>query len=225
MNGLKTVFDHLVVAAESLVQGVAWAKAALGIEIPLGGEHPRMGTHNRLMRLGDDCFFEIIAVNPAAEPPERPRWFGLDDPYVKAALADSPRLITWVVNTPDIDRLTAETGFPFGEISPMKRGNLTWRITVPPDGSLLASGAVPYAIQWDAELHPAGRMPDLGCSLQRLEIHHPRPGWLTGVLAEIGADRYVDVVALPGNSAPCLVAVIDTPSGFKRISGGEVTDG
>ncbi|WP_393939598.1 VOC family protein [Piscinibacter sakaiensis] len=43
-----------------------------------GGAHPHMGTHNRLLRLGDHCYLEVIAIDPAAPPPARARWFGLD---------------------------------------------------------------------------------------------------------------------------------------------------
>jgi len=32
------------------------------------GAHPLMGTHNRLLALGD-LYLEVIAVDPAAQPP------------------------------------------------------------------------------------------------------------------------------------------------------------
>src|SRR5579871_6174839 len=95
--------DHITVAADSLRAGVAYAEAILGLSIPVGGAHPLMGTHNHLLRLGDTLFLEIIAPDPAAPPPSRPRWFALDDPKQRAALAVSPRLATWVVATKDIE--------------------------------------------------------------------------------------------------------------------------
>jgi hypothetical protein len=67
-------FDHLVIGAASLAQGVDWVEAELGVTLPPGGTHPRMGTHNRLTAVGPASFLEIIAVDPAAEPPPRPRW-------------------------------------------------------------------------------------------------------------------------------------------------------
>ena len=66
MTGLAKL-DHLVVMANSLVEGVAWCDAALGTTPGPGGEHPLMGTHNRLLRI--DCaefpraYLEIIAIN------------------------------------------------------------------------------------------------------------------------------------------------------------------
>jgi hypothetical protein len=37
-----------------------------------------MGTHNRLLKLGEGFYLELIAIDPQAPPPGRPRWFGLD---------------------------------------------------------------------------------------------------------------------------------------------------
>src|SRR4051812_12900340 len=48
--------DHLTVTAPTLAQGAAFVRDALGAELQPGGEHPRMGTHNLLLRLGDTLF-------------------------------------------------------------------------------------------------------------------------------------------------------------------------
>ena len=54
---MRSRIDHLVVAASSLDQGVAWCEATLGVTPGPGGEHPLMGTHNRLLRVAtvDQC--------------------------------------------------------------------------------------------------------------------------------------------------------------------------
>ena len=96
-------FDHLVIGAASLRQGVDWVEGKLGVVMPPGGSHPRMGTHNHLTALGRDSFLEVIAVDPAAEPPARPRWFALDDPARRTSLEAQPRLLTWVCATGDIE--------------------------------------------------------------------------------------------------------------------------
>lgn len=43
--------DHLVVAARTLEEGVAYVADTLGIEPAGGGAHPSMRTHNRLFGL------------------------------------------------------------------------------------------------------------------------------------------------------------------------------
>lgn len=210
--------DHLAVGAASLEQGVGYIREHLGVDIPRGGEHPLMGTHNHLMRLSGDTFLEVIAVNPDAPTPDRPRWFGLDDPAVHASLEQCPRLLTWVVNTPDLVRLGAKTSFSFGEPVSVSRGDLNWHFGLPDDGRLLASGTLPYLIQWHTETHPANRMADLGCTLRQLELYHPQTDWLASVLADIEANGLVKLAPLAADSAPFLVAHIDTPTGLKTLS-------
>ena len=106
--------DHIVVAAQTLEQGVNWFKAITDLDIPQGGHHPLMGTHNHLMQIGQNAFFEIIAIDPDAPAPARPRWYALDDPALQQSLT-TPRLITWVVNTINLEALLSQTKFYFGD--------------------------------------------------------------------------------------------------------------
>ena len=43
--------DHLVVFAADLAGGVDWCQRTLGITPTAGGEHPLMGTHNRIFNI------------------------------------------------------------------------------------------------------------------------------------------------------------------------------
>jgi hypothetical protein len=70
--------DHVTVTAPTLAGGAEFVRKALGVAPQAGGEHPRMGTHNLLLKLGDSMFLEVIAPNPNAPAPARPRWFALD---------------------------------------------------------------------------------------------------------------------------------------------------
>ena len=63
--------DHLTIIAPSLDQGLAHVRQQLGADMPPGDKHPEMGTHNRLLRLGDDVFLELIAIDPDAAAPRR----------------------------------------------------------------------------------------------------------------------------------------------------------
>ena len=95
-----------MIAAASLAEGRDWAEARLGVPAAGGGRHAAMGTHNALWRLGES-YLEVIAVDPAAARPERPRWFGFDDGEVRARLGQGPCLLTWVVSTGDIAAIRA----------------------------------------------------------------------------------------------------------------------
>jgi hypothetical protein len=78
-------------------------------------------------------------------------------------------------------------------------------------------GMFPSVIQWPDGPHPASRMPDLGCVLERFEAAHPDPDTYRRSLASIGADRHVQIVAAPAGAAPHLVAHIRTPHGVRMI--------
>ena len=214
---MNVQLDHLVVGAASLEQGAAHVQERLGVAVSGGGEHPLMGTHNRLLRLGEGAFLEVIAVNPHAPAPERPRWFGLDDPYVRESLERRPRLLGWVVRTPDIAQVQAKNSFSFGEAVSVNRGKLSWHFGLPDDGRLLASGMLPYLITWSTPDHPAKHLEDRGCTLESLELVHPRAEWLAPLLSDIGAAGLVTLTPLENDAAPYLKAHIRTPAGLKTL--------
>ena len=215
---MRTRVDHLVIAATDIKRGVAYARERLGVDLPFGGVHPTMGTHNHLMRLGDELFLEVIAINPDGPPPDKPRWFGLDDPSVRARLDRSPAFLAWVVNTDDMAAFMQAAPVSFGRPTPVTRGDLRWRFGLPSDGRLLAAGLLPYVIHWETEVHPAGRMADLGCRLLSLDIHHPYPGWLGNVLDAIGPVDRVRVLPSAPGSVPWMCARIETPDGVRELT-------
>ncbi len=209
--------DHLVIGATSLAQGVTHVKKCLGVDMPYGGEHPHMGTHNHLMRLGSGIFLEVIAIDPAGAAPETPRWYGLDDPFVARRLAAQPALLTWVVNTDDIGELLKRATVDFGKATLLSRGALNWSFGLPDDGRLLAGGMLPYVIEWQTDSHPSKNMADTGCRFEGLEIYHPYPAWLQSVLDSIGAGDLARIHPQHKGRFPCLVAHIDTPTGEKEL--------
>ena len=215
---MNTHIDHLVIGAESLQQGVEYVRTQLGVEIPFGGAHPKMGTHNHLMQLGENLFLEVIAINPDIPSPARPRWFGLDDPHLRHSLLKQPRLLAWVVNTPDIKTLIDQAKFDFGQPELISRGELSWLFGLPDDGRLLAGGMLPYLMQWHSTHHPAGAMPDRACRLETLSIYHPRPAWLARILDSIGINAQIQIQPLPDNATPYMLASIKTPGGIKPLS-------
>lgn len=215
---MKPRIDHLVIGARDLQQGVAYIKDVLGVEMPYGGVHTQMGTHNHLMRLGEEVFLEILAINPQADPLQAPRWYGLDDPFVRRRIEREPVLLTWVVNTEDIEAVVRKASISFGRPVSLRRGALRWFFGVPDDGRLLAAGMLPYLIEWHTGgLHPAANMPDTGCRLKRLAIHHPFPDWLRTVLGSIAASHLVEIHTASQNSIPYLSARITTPKGERTL--------
>lgn len=206
--------DHITVTAANLDEGAAWVTQALGVTPQPGGEHPRMGTHNLLMRLSDSTFLEIIAINPAAPAPSRPRWFDLD----RRAPDAPPTLSTWVVRCEDIQASAAASPLPLGVIEPMSRGALNWHITIPSDGMVPLDGVAPALIAWQTPVHPAQHMPELGLRLLAWEIHHPEPAKVQALLAALHLQTPVTVQATPPGATAHLRARLLTPNG-ERVLG------
>ena len=213
--------DHIAVTAASLEAGAEYVVQALGIRPQAGGEHQRMGTHNLVMRLGESTYLEVIAPNPEAPRPQRPRWFALDDPQAVA----QPRLATWIARTTNIREAVAALPERLGQIEPMSRGALNWLITVPSDGSLPLGGVAPALIEWQVPAHPASRMPDVGCSLVRLELFHPEPQRVVALLGALGLQESVEVLGIAASERPFLVAHIRTPHGVRTIGAPPTIEG
>jgi len=210
---MRCELDHLVVACKDLDQGTAWLADRLGVEPQAGGKHPLMGTHNRLLRVGEGCYLEIIAIDPDAPAPARPRWFSLDTPETQARLAEGPLLLTWAVRTDKI--VEAVTRVPeLGQVHAATRGALSWRITVPEDGSLQFGGLLPTVIQWDSDAHPAAALEQRGCELQELTLVHPMSAGLVPMFRALRISGPVDLKPGPKE----LAAVLQSPKGLVKIS-------
>jgi hypothetical protein len=216
--------DHLVVAADDLEQGAAWCEATLGVVPAPGGEHPLMGTHNRLLRIATvdhpRAYLEIIAVQPGRRPQREHRWFDLDDETLRDRLRrDGPRLLHFVARVPDLRASVAALraqGIDRGEIIAASRmtprGLLQWQITVRPDGQRLFEGTLPTLIEW-GETHPAAALPESGVTLQALSLSHPQAPRLQSALAAIGLDG---VTVRPDTAE--LAAVLETPKGRVKLA-------
>ncbi|MEO1638163.1 MAG: VOC family protein [Pseudomonadota bacterium] len=195
--------DHLAVACTDLAEGTAWVEERLGVKLQPGGQHARYGTHNTLLGLGDDLYLEVIAKEPGAEPEAGHAWFGLDH------FTGPPRLANWICQTDNFSAAPEEAGPPRA----LTRGDLSWRITVPDDGSLPFGGGYPTLIQWaEGTRHPAERLPDSGCRLTALEVSHPGAERLSKMM------RFHDPRIAIHTGPLKLQATFDTPIGQRSLS-------
>jgi hypothetical protein len=146
--------------------------------VPLspGGQHPGWGTHNRLLQLGGGVYLELIAPDPAAPDPATPRPFMLDDDAMRARLKRRPHLVHWLVRADDLERELAGLRYLPGTPTPMTRGTLRWRITLPTGGRPAGDGLLPTVIRWDVPMteHPTARLPEVGVRLAGLAVRGPR---------------------------------------------------
>lgn len=211
---LSSAIDHLVVTAPTLASGIQHVEQTLGCKMQPGGRHPRMGTHNALLKIGIDCYLEVISIDPEAKPPGRNRWFELDTLLPETC----PRLATWVMRTNDIHKVTNSTDQTLGVVEEMSRGTLAWQITIPPDGRLPLDGIAPAVIQWKGEIHPASKLAESSVSLLQLVGHHPDARHITALLNAASFEGPFSVVEPPDGVPIGLTATFQTPSGLVVLS-------
>ena len=226
---MKSQIDHLVILAQTLDQGVAWCEATLGVTPGPGGEHPQLGTHNRLLKVATPryplAYLEIIAMDPGAKKPGDPRatrWFDMDDAALQAAVAVEPRLVHFVAQTDELQAgrtalkaLGIDRGPALQTSRHSRKGVLHWQITVREDGQRLFNGALPSLIQWgkpaEAEplrLHPRNSLPRSGVTLQSVAVTHPTAAKLQAAYEAIGLSG-VTVADGPAN----ITVTLNTPIG------------
>jgi hypothetical protein len=199
-----STLDHLVVAAATLEEGRRWVEERVGVPMEPGGAHPDFGTHNRLLSLGPDCYLEVIAVDPGAPPPDRPRWFELDTPQMRQRLAAGPALIHWVVAVASMDGERDVLG--------LSRGAHRWALTVPGDGRMPVGGLAPSRILWHTP-PPSTTLPEKRVRLEVLTLRTPEPRALRTALA--GVDAPVELREGPAGMA----ALLKTPLGRVTLAG------
>jgi hypothetical protein len=206
---VAAVLDHLVVAAATLEQGERYIESRLGVRPRRGGKHVAMGTHNSLLKLGARTYLEVIAIDPDAAAPQRPRWFALDTAALRSELQDAPRLLHWVARTDDIDaaRRVYRTA---GDVQTMARGEFEWRMTIPANGDLPAGGVLPTLIQWKDQRHPTDSMQDTGIRLVALGGAHPEP---TSIRSTLAALALSDAIKITFATKPRLAAMLQTARG------------
>lgn len=215
MNALRTELDHIVIAANALDEGRAWAREVLGVDAVGGGKHDGLGTHNTLLKLNGKRYLEIIAIDPDAGAPHFPRWFGLDTDEVQVLVAHGPRLVAWVARASGaddaIEQLTESPNYSAKIVRPATRADFRWRFAFTPDGDRVGGGVLPHLIQWDSPVHPCERLPESGLALTSLTLGATNPDAATALLAQLaftGGEVHV------GKSSPAhLVATLSSPRG------------
>ncbi len=199
--------DHLAASCVSLPEGGEMLKRRLGVDTVIRGEHPAMGTHNLLCGMGP-LYFEVIAINPDAKGPDRPRWFNLN------RFSGPPRLTNWILRTDDMDAALAALPAGFGTPLALQRGDLRWKMAVPDDGVLPWGGWAPAIIEWGGDTHPTQTLPDCGLRLARLTLHHPNAVEMAEALGPLMPK---DTAQFMPSDTPKMVALFDGPDGQKRL--------
>ncbi len=195
---LTSTMDHIVIGANKLHIETAQLENTLNASFLDGGKHLLMATHNKLLRLQDSIYLEVIAIDPEAHSQKmisgRQRWFSLDSQFTQQRLARAAQPLTWVVSVSDIEAAKSECEYDPGEIIEVSRDHLKWRLTVPNDGSLREEGILPSLIEWPEGQNPSNIIAKSGVRLENLLVSHPEPERIMAMLEKLNFKGPLKVV-------------------------------
>ena len=162
--------DHIVLGCNTLQEGTDYVEKKLGLTLSEIGYHLHMGTHNRVIKISENIYLEVIAIDPKANKPQHFRWFNLDNEKQQARLKKSPQIIGYVIENQNPDMLKFYN--PFFEAS---RGNYCWEFAMPKsddtliNDELIESGLVPSLIKWKSK-KPVYKMLNNHFELEKIKI-------------------------------------------------------
>ena len=179
--------DHIVIGAANLEKATKKVEGLIKTKFSTSGKHSLMATHNRLVRLQNSAYVEIIAIDPSASFPKsctrEKRWFSLDSNKTKRRLSLAPQPLCWVVAVNNIEQTASNCGYEPGRITEMSRGDFRWKLTVPDSGELSEGGVLPVLIEWPKGKNPADVMPESNLVLKQITLFHPSPNFIEHILS------------------------------------------
>jgi hypothetical protein len=144
--------DHVILAAADLDSAAARLEAELGLVATGGGRHDGLGTHNRIVPLGDG-YLEILAIADEGEAKASPLGRA-----VTARIAETgDGLMGWAVAVDDVTPIAERLG---SEVSTITRQGLSARLTGLAEA--MAEAFLPFFISRDHGIKDPGAAGDAG---------------------------------------------------------------
>ena len=177
--------DHFICGGRDLDAMMTTFQSLTGVAAGRGGRHPGLGTHNALASLGDDVYFELLAVDPTQRDSLAGTMGGRIDAFA------APRLFAYMMKGEALERQhevlkrhgIAADLFDASRTTTDGR-TLRWRLLVPHDNPF--GDCVPKFIDWKDTVHPATTSAP-GCRFESFELGHPEAERLNTLLGELGA--------------------------------------
>ena len=208
-DDVPALLDHIILGCNDLDRGIEAVEEATGVRPAIGGVHPRRGTRNALLSLGERRYLEIIAPDPAQQKIVH---------FPQIRQMTEPRLIGWAVHPPAIAAVAKQlrenqVAFTGPEDGSRKRPDgrvLNWKTVNLADDR---GGLLPFFIEWSADsVHPSKDAP-ARCDLDYFEILSADPEELSSAFKRIGLDLPVQ-----RSDKARLHALISGPKGDAKLS-------
>ena len=207
----KYKIDHIVWVVPNLEKGMELFEQLTGVKPVFGGYHKTLGTKNALVSLGNESYFEILAIdkNSAIAPP---RWMGID-------FITEPTITRWALKSENLESDCQILKNYKSELGTINEGQRTltsgevlkWKLTMPiPDPKVEVA---PFLLDWSASAaHPTQNLP-VHCKLLKIEFTHSQPESVNPVLQSFGYDN-----ALKNGKQSTITIQLETPKGIVELS-------
>ncbi len=162
--------DHIVFGSRTLEEGTEFVENIVQTKLSDIGYHKDMGTHNRVIRISEKVYLEVIAIDPKTSKLNNRKWFNLDNSKLQSKLKKSPQVIGYVIENDDMN--ITKYYDPFFESS---RDIYKWQFAMPTfnnnilDSEIIETGMIPSLISWKSD-KPVYQMKKNQLELIRLEI-------------------------------------------------------
>ena len=162
--------DHIVLGSFTLEEGTEFLENILQAKLSDIGYHKDMGTHNRVIRISEKVYIEVVAIDPKRKNLNNRKWFNLHNSNLQSKLKISPQIIGYVIE--NNDRNINKYYDPFFEAS---RDSYKWQFAMPTfknnilDSEIIEAGIIPSLISWKSD-KPVYQMKKNQFELISLEI-------------------------------------------------------
>ena len=162
--------DHIVFGSFTLDEGTKFVENILQAKLSEIGYHKDIGTHNRVIRISEKVYLEVIAIDPKTSKLNNRKWFNLDNSKLQSKLKKSPQVIGYVIENDNMN--ITKYYDPFFESS---RDIYKWQFAMPTfknnilDSEIIEAGMIPSLISWKSD-KPVYQMKKNQFELISLEI-------------------------------------------------------
>ena len=144
--------DHIVIGSFTLDEGTKFVENILQAKLSDIGYHKDMGTHNRVIRINERVYLEVIAIDPKTNKLNNRKWFNLDNSELQSKLKKSPQIIGYVIENNDMNITKYYDSF-----FKSSRDIYKWQFAMPTfnnsnlDSKIIESGMIPCLITWKSD--------------------------------------------------------------------------
>ena len=144
--------DHIVFGSFTLDEGTKFVENILQAKLSEIGYHKDIGTHNRVIRISEKVYLELISIDPKTNKLNNRKWFNLDNSKLQSKLKKSPQVIGYVIENDNMN--ITKYYDPFFESS---RDIYKWQFAMPTlnknilNSEIVEAGMIPSLISWKSD--------------------------------------------------------------------------